>query len=230
MDTVDIIAWQGTTELLNAQWTLDSGRTVDLRLVETPFTVFHEHEFKKFQRRRGGRVGQRFHTVFVPADSEQPIYDGETMFAGWTDSDRGKTLKLWIDEDSAQHPFSGFKKRTAKEVGSLFASVFILITDDGNAIPVDTEQSKQNKKRKLSSDAHLIITSELFLQYLSEKCEYTDKLIAQHKVWTPDLAKRYVKHTLHIESLSDLDRDDEAADGFHATFRIPYLNWQGKDT
>lgn len=225
-DLQRLVAWQGTMELMNANWSLGSGQTVELRIAERSDEE-GPHPFRQFQRRRGGKMGQRFHAVFVPEGAEQAIYDSEVMLAGWSESDRGRMLKLWLDEHGGQHPFSGLNARTAKEPGQLFGAVFVLITDDGQAVDQEVEDRLGGKRRKLSSDAHLIVTGPLFAQFLSERYELPARLRAQG--WTADIAKRFVKHRLGIESLSDLDRNEAAATRFHEEFRKPFAATQGRD-
>lgn len=223
------IAWKGELELLHADWSLGSGRTVEFRLVESPDTGVVEHEFKKYQRRRGGRLGQRFHGVLVPEGMTDAAYDSELMFMGWSDSDRGRTVKFFLDEFADTHPFCGFEKRSTKTPGSIFAAVLVLLQDDGTVLDEKKEEAVTGKRRRFSADAHLMVTSPLFIQYLTERCGHTQVLEKRGLSWTPALAKQYVKTKLGIESLSDLDRDAAALAKFHETIRIPYSKFTGRD-
>lgn len=211
-----LIAWQGQVELLNAAWAIDVGRTVEFRIVEEPNHDGH-HPFRAYQKRRGGKLGQRFHLTAVREGETVSTYDSDVMFAGWTDSDRGRTIKFWIDEEASNHPFAGASKRSGQKLGTIYAAVFVALQDD------EQPEVSEPKRRKLSQDAHLIITNGLFVDYLKERVHPP-----KGKEWNPELARRLVKYTLKVESLSDLDRDEEAAKRFHEEIRIPFLDWQGK--
>lgn len=223
------IAWQGEMELQDASWSLGSGRSVEFRLVERPDDPAHEHPFRHWQRKRGGRLGQRFHGVFVATDMTDAAYDGEVMLQAWTDSDRGRSVKFWLDEESHTHNFAGFNKRTSKEPGSMFAAVLVLLQDDGSVLDEKREEAVTDKRKKFSSQAHLMVTSPLFIQYLIERCGHTQVLERKGLSWTPDRAKQYVKTKLGIESLSDLDRDEVALAKFHEQIRKPYSRFTGAD-
>jgi len=223
------IAWQGGFELLNADWSLGSGRTVEFRLVETPGAEVVEHPMRRYQRRRGGRMGQRFHGVLVADGMTRPAYDGELMLCAWTDSDRGRSSKFWLDEEAGIHPLHGFDKRTAKAPGSMFAAVLVLIQDDGKVIDGEAEERLTKPRKRLSNDAHFMVTSALFIQYLTEHSGHTQILERKGLSWTPERAKAYVKTKLGIESLSDLDRDETVAEKFHEQIRRPYSRFAGRE-
>lgn len=225
------IVFSGSFELLNAQWALDSGRTVDLRIVEEPG---HDkvNPFKQYQRKRAGRVGQSFHAVIVADGDTRSAYDGPVMLAGWGDSsDKGQWVRWWLDEESALHPFAGFTRRSGMGLGKFFAAVVALTVEPGGCLQDahETGGDKQPAPRKLSADAHLIVTSQRFGQWLEEKCEYTTRLHEEGRKWDAQTAKKYVKWKLKVESLSDLDRIEEKAEQFHKEFRIPYSKWNGRE-
>lgn len=215
---------------MNANWSLDSGRTVDFRVVERP-GVDSRNPFKQYQRRRSGRLGQRFHMVIVPDGFETPTYDGEAMLRAWGDTEKGQTVGFWLDNEAAQHPFAGLTRRTPTVVGQLFAGAFVILDCDGSPVDVEAqaalEDSSASRGRKLSSQAHLIITGQRFCQYLEETSGWTAKLRATGRSWTPEQARLYVKWRIEVESLSDLDRDAKKATAFHELIRKPFALWNG---
>jgi len=212
--------WSGHFELKNAKWELDTGRTVEFRIVyysDEPV----KHPFREYQRQRGGKVGQRFHAVIVPDGFEVAAYASEVMLCAWADNQGGRTVKFWLDHEAEHHPFAGYKKYSGKEVGSMFSAALRVLED----CP-DTPKEEQPKRRKFSQDAFLIITSEKYRQYLKERSGLTAVLEKRGLSWTPEFAKQYIKKKLNIESLSDLDRDPKKADLFHKLVRKPFLEWQ----
>ncbi len=162
------------------------------------------------------------------ASTGEAVFTGEVMFAAWHDtSTQGQTVKFWLDNESTRHPFDGFTARGRTNTGSMFAVILVELGEDDQ--PVDqtaekTIEEAHKPKQALSSQAHLMVTSDLFVQYVRE-CAV---LKSGTKV-TPDVAKRWVKHKLSIESLSDLDRDAEKAKVFHEKIRRPFARWNGED-
>lgn len=68
-----------------------------------------------------------------------------------------------------------------------------------------------------------MVTGPQFVRWLVET---RPKLVKQ---WTPDLAKRYVKKVIGVESLSHLDKDTEALKRFHEKIRRPFERWAHQD-
>lgn len=224
-----MIAHKGEMELMNAQWKIDEGRTVDLRLAGNGFD--RVHPFKKFQKKRAGRVGTRFHMSCADLQTEQVIFNGEVMLAGWTDtSNQGQTIKLWLDDEADRHPFAGYLRRTHKSVGSIFAVALVELSDDDAPVDQQAEtalgdaRTVRTTKKALSSSAHLMVTGELFVRYVRETVRFKPGIIV-----TPDVARRWVKDRLQVESLSDLDRDPGKAREYHEVIRRPFARWNGED-
>lgn len=254
-----LIAYQGTVEILNAQWSLDAGRTVELRLTGDAFD--RVHPFKRFQRRRNGRMGTRFQAAFSRTDTGDQVLVMETMLAAWKDSSSvGQSITLWLDNEVETHPFCGCTRRKASESGDVFALVLVELNDDDSpvdqhqrgdhadgagAAPADAEgaevpqhtsanpfharrggsdragpaKAKGAAPRKFSSSVHLLVTSPRYVQWLRETKG------ALVKEWTPELAKRYTKKVIEVESLSDLDRDQRAVKRYHEHIARPYARW-----
>jgi hypothetical protein len=203
-------------ELLNARWDLDSGRTVDFRITGNFATM--RHPFKDFTRKRGGRVGTRFRATIGRSLTGEIVYDSELMLADWQEKPgTGMTVKFWLDDEASLHPFAGCQKRVRDNPGEMFALAMMELTDDDQV----QVQESQPKRRSLSSDAHLMVTSQMFVQYLREQKK--DAGI----IWDSKNARIYVKQVLGIESMSDLDANPEKAKLFHEKIRKPYANWNG---
>lgn len=249
----DHIAYQGDVELINAAWSLDQGRTVELRLCGDAYD--RNHPFKKFQRMRAGRMGTRFRCAVANPDCANAIvFASEVMLAGWKDSSyAGQTITLWLDEEAERHPFAGFARRKNGTPGQMFIIALVEVDDNDEAVrqqqrdsaheagssgvpapaggparvpgtAVATQAPGANGRRRgvrqLSSTAHLMVTSAMFVRYLQE----TRPRLVRDK-WTPDLARRWVKSEINVESLSQLDREPAAAKRFEEQIRKPYARW-----
>jgi len=256
----ELIAWQGTVEILNAAWSLDSGRTVELRLCGDSYD--RVHPFKRFQKKRNGRIGTRFQAAFSRVDGGEVVLTMEVMLAAWKDSSSiGQSITLWLDDEVAVHPFCGCQRRKAAIAGDMFALVLVELNDDDTPVDNRSEQFSDNagvhprpaaapgdahargagagdgssgpgpranrkgaagnhSPKKLSSSVHLLVTSQIFLRWLQE----TKGTLV--KEWTPELARRYAKSLLKVESLGDLDRDQEAVKRYHELIRRPYERWR----
>lgn len=217
--------YEGELELINAKWELDSGRTVELRIVEQEDMSERINPFKLYQKKRAGKLGQRFHAAIVAVGEVNPTYDGELMLAGWADTEKGKTIKFWIDHEADAHPFAGYDRRSSTKVGQMFMAVLVELQDDGAA--VDKEAEERTAPRRLSKDAHFIVTGELFQQYLKERTDIEVKLRKRGKVLDANTAKQYVRSMLGIESLKDLDTRADLASRFHEEIRKPFAKWGG---
>jgi hypothetical protein len=212
---------------MDARWSLESGRTVDLRLVESPGPD-QVHPFKKFTRKRGGHAGQLFKASIVATDTGVFVYQDDVMLAGWGEShDKGQWVRFWLDEEADRHPFAGLSRRQTQELGQFLMVVLVAIDDEGKPVDLDMEDkliaiATHPKRRSLAQDAHLIIYGVQFQQWLREKNPHTAH---QERRWDGEDAKRWVKRFLGIESLSDLDRNAYAAQRFHKEIRIPFSQW-----
>lgn len=230
----EAIVFKGGFELLDAKWSLDSGRTVEFRIVEEPG---HDriNPFKQYQRRRNGRVGQSFYAGIVLDGADKATYSGDVMLAGWGDShDKGQWVRFWLDPEASLHPFAGFTRRSTSSVGQLFAAAIVITIEPGGGLQVSEDAAAGddhggNRVRRLSSDAHLMVTGNFFRQWLEEKSDFTEALHRKGRTWDAVTSKKYVKWVLGIESLSDLDRMSDKADRFHKEFRIPFSKWNGKE-
>lgn len=127
------IAFYNDCELLNASWLLKGGRTVEFRITGDAYDRLHP--FKRFTQRRGGRAGTRFIASIADVETGTMRYHSDAMLASWGDnSSVGQHFKLWLDEESDQHPFAGFKGREGKIPGDIFAVVLVELNDDETQI------------------------------------------------------------------------------------------------
>lgn len=252
-----LIAFQGECEVLDASWSLRDGRQVTFRLCGEPYGRIHP--FKKYQQRRGGKVGARFRASFARSTTGEALSTFDIMLASWKDSSTaGQQVTFWIDDEPDAHPFCGCAYRQNGTPGEIFAVVLVELDDEDRAVdqrgiedPVH-EQPASGKSpegaqqasgapagesyvnapgvaprpsggtkgaRKLSSTAHLLVSSALFLRYLQET---KANLV---KDWSSDKARVYAKRLIEVESLSDLDRNAEAAKRYHEQIRKPYDRW-----
>lgn len=134
----EYLAFSGEFEVVSAEWSLANGRTATFRICGNAFG--RNHPFKKFQQRRGGRVGTRFRASCVGVGSAESI-NLELMLCAWKDSSTiGQTVTFWLDDDSALHPFAGCAYRKGQEIGDIFAVAIVELTDDDK--PVRQEQAR----------------------------------------------------------------------------------------
>ena len=225
-----VVAHQGMLELLDASWGLTDGRQVKFRLVEGPGEL-GVHPFKHFTRRRGGRVGTRFHVVFVHVDSEKQFDTMEVMLAGGGEPlGQGQWVKFWLDDESSNHPFAGYRGRGKDKPGDIFGAAFVEVADDDE--PVDQEKRARlehgtRRKQHLSQFAALLSTNQNFLQYLTEKAE-VEGILRPAQWWeADDHVARWIRWVCQISSRSELDTNEKAARIFHEKVRKPFNDWYG---
>jgi hypothetical protein len=213
---------------------LGSGRTFEVRLVEEGEYWKEVNPFKKYVKRRSGRVGQRFKGSIVETATQIPVYSGDIQLAAWADTEKGKTVKFWIDEEATQHPFAGYTKRSGTSPGALFMMLLVLIGDDERPIDEETEAAivRGASRRKLSQSVYNMINSPLFIRFMREQSRATADLEAQGIYWDTvvkgeTMVKRYIKRVLKIESLSSFDQDPEVQRKFEQVFAKKFRRWNG---
>lgn len=132
----------------------------------------------------------------------------EVMLAGWSDSHQGGAkLTFWLTDDADLEHFRMATVRKGKTAGQRYYMVLAEIEDD--------ETVKDQPSRKASSDAHLMVTGPQFVDYVRQ----TIKNAAD---WTPDRVRNWVKWSIGVESLSELDRDPAKLKAFHDIIRRPF--------
>lgn len=187
--------------------------------------------FKKYVKRRSGRVGQRFKGAIVEIETQTVAYSGDLQLLGWADTEKGKTVRFWLDEEAERHPFAGFDKRSAKP-GTLFVTKLVLIDDDESPIDEKAEERVSGGKR-ISQSIYIMLHSALFIQFMNERSNNTASLQAQGLGWDTvirgeSMIKKHIKRFLKIESLSDIDRDPELQRRFDEEIARPFRRWVGK--
>lgn len=129
----EILAFVGEFEVVEAAWSLANGRTATFRICGEAFG--RNHPFKKFQQKRGGRVGTRFRASFARTDTGEEMGSIELMLMAWKDSSSiGQTVAFWLDNDAALHPFAGCAYRKGSEPGEVFAVAIVELTDDDKPV------------------------------------------------------------------------------------------------
>lgn len=217
-------------ELLGASWDLESGRTVLLRCVENS-SEHQIHPFKEFTHRRGGRVGTIFQSIMVVVGEENAVYSDQVMMAGWgEDHGKGQWVRFWLDESAATHPFAGLERKRGKERGTFLMVVLVEVDEDEGAIDQKLRDKIEKRKGKSkASQVAIMVRSPSFVQWLREKApaNYTAVIEQRHGGWNGDLAHRYVRFALGIESMRELDTSSAAYERFDRLIRKPYEQWSG---
>lgn len=161
------------------------------------------HPFCGCIPRKGQTPGDMFAMVLVEiGDDERPV---------------DQVRQAAVEQRSGPGVPAGVHERGAAAPGA------------GEAPPPDHDRDerpnndRQPARRKLSSAAHLLVTSPMFTQYLKET---KPNLV---KVWTSEVARNYAKTLIKVESLSDLDRDKAAIERWQSLVYRPYERWRSQD-
>ncbi len=226
-----IIAYKGGFELLDAKWDLISGRTVKFRLMEEPGKPIMMHPFAHFIRRRGGRVGTRFHMVMTVIGKDEPMFTGEVMLmSGGQPLGQGFWVSFWLDDEADHHPFAGYRGRRGDTPGDMYSAAFVELDDDDSAIDQRkralVEDAHARATQKLSQYCYLLCSNKMFILYLEER-EPVNEQAQTIKWWAKeDRVARWVRWRCNIESRAELDTNPKAANIFHEQIREPYADWR----
>jgi hypothetical protein len=145
----------------------------------------------------------------VPADVK-PSVQSEVMLAGWQESHNGGAkVTFWLPSTEALEPFRFATVRKNKTAGQRY--MMVLVEIDEQEKPVAHP----------SNDAHLMVTSERFLEYAKQSVGS-----ALRASWDTARAKAWAKYTIGVQSLSELDSDPTKLEAFHRLVRIPFAKWQ----
>ena len=214
-----IVIFAGDVTLEKAIWDNIWGQYIFLKLDQKPGDKYGANPFKKFTKRRKGRVGTRFGAVFTCSDAST-FYTDEVMLKSWADGAKGWTLQLWLNPDEdGLHPFMNVDNK------SVFALAMVELDDDNSAIDQDkrdrVEQApKTRAKRTLSNYAATLCREPMFMRYLGDMyglcCE---------PAFANEVATNWMRKYLDIESRAELDYKPKKADRFHASIRGPYRQW-----
>jgi hypothetical protein len=190
---------------------------VDFRIAGDGFERMHP--FKRFQRKRSGRLGARFAAAICDSMGVVRL-NAEVMLKGWTESATGgQQVSLWLDDESSLHPFAGCRHRKREEPGEMFKLSLIELQEDNTPDPVQREG--QVRTRTVSQQAHLLVTGPMFTRYMNETKSHI------REDWDSSLSKLWVKNRLDIESLSMLDKIPAKAQEYREQIVKPFERWQG---
>lgn len=139
-----------------------------------------------------------------------------------------------VELDDDERPVDQVRQRAIREQGGAEAPADLHdqgAADPGAGAPAPAAagnrpgpgSDRPPARRKLSSAAHLLVTRPMFVQFLKET---KPNLV---KSWTPEVARKYAKGLIGVESLSDLDRDRGAAQRFETLIKQPYERWAHQD-
>ena len=214
-----IVIFAGDVTLEKALWDNIWGQYIYLKLDQKPGDKYGANPFKKFTKRRKGRVGTRFGAVFTCNDAST-FYTDEVMLKSWADGAKGWTLQLWVNpEPDGLHPFMNVDNK------SVFALAMVELDDDNSVIDQDkrdrVEQApKTRAKRTLSNYAATLCREPMFMRYLGD--EYG---LSCEPNFANEVATNWMRNFLKINSRSQLDTDEYAAAQFHDLIRHPYRKW-----
>lgn len=215
-----IVAYKGELEFCGASESDNGGRTVRFRLIRDP----GEHPFAKFTRKRGKRAGTIFAGAITRVKDASVAYNDEVMLAGWADGPQGATVTFWLSTEEARHPFLGCIRSSSQIAGDRFTAAFVELADDGTAVEQEAAErheraAQTGKYQYLSNVAALFIKNPRFHDWLREIMDPRD--------WTTDLADKWLKHHLKIDSKSELD-DPKNADAIAGFIRLKnkFVDWQ----
>ena len=141
--------------------------------------------------------------------SAPSAFEGEVMLAGWQESHNGGAkVTFWLPSSESLEPFRFATVRKGKTAGQRYMMVLVEIGDD--------EKPVQHP----SNAAHLRITSEQFLEYAKSLAP------GRRDNWTTQRARDWVKYTIGVESLAEIDSNPAALERYHRLVRIPFDLWQ----
>jgi len=195
------------------------GMYIFLKLAQLPENIGHPNPFKKFTKRKKGKVGTRFGAVFTSSDGGI-FYNDEVMLKNWADGASGWTLHLWVNpEPDGMHPFMNVDNKSS------FALAMVELDDDNTAIDQDKREIVENapkaaRKRTLSNYAAMLCREPMFMRYLGD----TYGICCEPK-FTDEVATNWMRNFLNIHSRAELDTDAMSAEKFHTRIRHPYKKW-----
>lgn len=217
-----VIAYQGQFEILDASWSIHSGRMMELRVVERDDMPDMANPFKKFRKSGEHTTGTRFRVnLWKDGTGEDLASDVDCILKAWGEAyDRGQWVRFTMDEELDRHPLHGLTARFKEQAGTKIFGVFFEIDDDEKVI------DQRHRRMKPSQYAHLLcFKNELFLMYLSEQVRINNQL---RDDWTGERAKEYVKWKLALESFSQLDRSVAFQEKMYKAIREPFERWRGR--
>jgi len=137
----------------------------------------------------------------------------EAMLLGWSDtSTRGKTVTFLLPEDGDSHAFKEFAIKSKKSSGQRFQMFLVELDDD---------ETPKTQQQKTSQYLHCLCGSEMFWDFIN--LNFDTSLVADFLT-----AKTFIYDELNIESLSDLDRNDQKKKLYEMKIKVPYDHYKLK--
>ena len=217
-----IVVFAGDVTLEKAVWDNLWGMYIYLKLDQQPGDKRSPNPFKKFTKRRKGKVGTRFGAVFTLSDGST-FYQDEVMLKNWADGSSGWTLHLWVNSnEDGVHPFMNVENKTA------FALAMVELDDDNTVIDQvkrDRVEAapKKARQRTLSNYAAMLCREPMFMRYLGDTYG-----IACEPNFANEVATNWMREFLKIQSRAELDTDPMVEAKFHTRIRRPYKAWHEK--
>lgn len=140
----------------------------------------------------------------------QPTFQGEVMLAGWSETHNGGAkVTFWLQDADDLAAFKAMTVAKGKTAGQRLALVAVEIGDDEQPV----QRHEKPKGGELARLAGQLCQSAQFQEW----CEAENA----------EAAAEWVREVCGIDSRSELDHDDEAANRFHELVRKPFVAWRG---
>ena len=125
-----------------------------------------------------------------------PIFQGEVMFAGWSEShSTGAKITLWLSDPNDLDAFRLMTAKKSNLSGQRLMAVFVEIGEDEKPVT-----------QKLSQQAALLCKSMGFQQFAESKLGYAVERSDQREV----VAINFLRRMCGIASRAELDTDGKA--------------------
>lgn len=139
-------------------------------------------------------------------------FQGEVMLAGWSQTHNGGAkVTFWLQDDADLEAFKAMTVAKGKTAGQRLALVAVEIGDDEQPVSPHAEKPKGEKLTWLAIQ---FCKNPKFWEFAGVSGEVAAR------EWILDACGS-------INSRSDLETDEEAADMFHANVRKPFRDWIG---
>lgn len=181
------------------------------------------HPFSGCAYRKGSEIGSIFAATFVElGDDDKPVRQRSPYAPDPGAADDGLRNPTHVRPDLPVDSSAGPLAEAVPEGGPGTAVTGTAGSAGGRSgLGSDVQNGRPPRSvRKLSSLAHLTSQNSNFVRFLEE----TRPHIVPR--WTPELARRYVKATIQVESMADLDRNQDAATRFENLIQKPYHRWR----
>lgn len=145
-------------------------------------------------------------------------FQGETQLLRWSDtSNGGATITLALSDPADLEKFKLMTQKKGKQAGQRLMTAMVEIGDDEQPVVQDVLSSKPGQ---------LCIMACTF-------CADPDFQHWIHSFHTgactnESEAKQFILDTCHVGSRKDIDLGDLAANVFHRSIRLPFLEWKAQ--